>query len=602
VISLNQMKECIELATNSFKLISSNNIHATDYGMLFENNLSYRATIEDNDIEITAGGGSANKSCIATTNNGVRWKISDNILRIEDGIFGLRSRNNRSHIVLNNLAKLSAQTLEYGYYSKGDLVPFFLCNTANSVSTTFDSKGFYTSFGTGYLMQCNEAIGGKKGFNFNSMNSGENRFKGNSCGTQHGVFVEDQAIMDVQDHQGNCWSEGEYAKNENSNFDFIEGSQFLVDDLENSCFLPTWSANGSSDWFLNLNDQTNSFGCQSTSNCPAGTGSSLDACQSVSYSDQIENALPWNDDAQQYYREFQILHALVESDCDSSLQVLDSFEQAEQGGLRYKIVNLEGDFLEMADSLDNNENQIQYWQIEKFVWIDSISVLVRDTANDHSDEIAEIQDSIDVLDGSIENLDSINAFLMNGFLTQKLNDLTSLTLTDTNDLRFRTVYVRYLESIQDQDVNWTTTEIQELEDIAYLCIDEGNHATIMSRSLLEMIGTFTFDEDSLCNTSSSLKLTQEKEKNLENISVVNNFQISPNPSSGVVRISMKNVTLTSSFKIRLLNVQNQLVLSDISNDENVYLLEKGNIPSGTYILTLTDDQGYQHSEKVIFYD
>lgn len=434
------------------------------------------------------------------------------------------------------------------------------------------------------------------------MNSGENRFKGNSCGSTQGLLVEDGAIMDIQQHQGNCWSERDFAKNENSDQLFVDGSQFIVDETENNCYLPSWSANGPGIWFLDITDQNNSYSCSSTSNCPAGTGNSLEACHSVNYVDQIENELPWKDDAQQYYREFQILHALVESGCDSSLHVLDSFEQAEQGGLRYSIIELEGNLHKLADTLDINENLIQFWQIEKLAWIDSLSVLVRDTANDHSEDITEIQDSIDFLDGSIENLDSINGFLLDGFLTQKLSDLTSMVLTDTHDLRFRTVYVRYLESIQDQEINLTATEIDELEDIAYLCIDEGNHATIMSRSLLEMIGTYTFDDDSLCNTSSSFKLTQEKEKNLENTSKVNNFYIAPNPSSDLVRISMKNVTLPSSFKIRLFNVQNQLVLSDISNEENVYHLEKGNLPSGSYILTLTDSQGFQHSEKLIFYD
>lgn len=493
-----------------------NTIESSIYGIQLNSCTGSQKKLELNTITNIGSQGSIDDGCIYINNPQSFTKTLDNTLIIKNGIFGYRGTPGYPSFIQRNTAYFenSNRSFGFGFHIDGNRSSLS-CNTVFTTSGgQEETYGFHQNMANANF-NCNQSTGNlRRGFSILESNPAS-YFAGNEVGGNLGLLVEEGSLLSLSGNlinRGNCWpgSSVKDALNKNLSAQFVQRSQFKVDNQQNSCYLPDWDASGI--WFDNINNQNSAYTCGSL--CPNGGAGSGFGPTPCDYSEELlpfinnevnytnyQNERRWTD-------QFQVYKLLNESNCNNLSQTMQHFvdqnSESEIGKLvqvDFSLKNLsldsDGPLSSALDSLNSNLdtliNQLNNYKGESwFKWDTSIV--------------------INLLNDLSVNQDILNSF-MNDYITFKNTELANVldfnsNISTSTDLGGQLKYCNDLliKSMQCDTFTLDSTQEQEILELAYLCPSEGSFATLKARSLLHILGYHDVFDDRPCYNTSSHQL------------------------------------------------------------------------------------------------
>ncbi|MBK9106944.1 MAG: T9SS type A sorting domain-containing protein [Saprospiraceae bacterium] len=598
-----QCRKGIEITnSNRSHFIYQNTITANQIGIEIVGNYNQNFRIEDNTITIDPPLGSnfkldlagikladcQSKSCEIKYNQIWVNGLAKHGILLKNNSGGLIDHND---IYLIGSNKKGIDLTPQSFSTSGVFNRIF-CNDV--VGTLLSDQISYHSTLTGPYLRCNTSQFADKGFFFSLPCMGS-LFFGNNMDGGVGLYIDNGSIIGVKSHQGNCWDlpdayNPSNAFNANTNVPLIMASQFIVDPIERTCFLPSWSANGQGDWFVPLANAGNA------PTCPGQCGSSSQelpplVCDfgqfelildSVFMGEDFGEALQWQAEAQSY----AILNSFDScGNWHSNIVDFYNLKTPSEIGQLYRVEErftnqgLEAIFTPLT-ALEGLSNQIDSLSAQ-------ISTLLEEGNADSL--ITLLQNQIDTLQMEANDIAStIDSILIAGVdSTIILNEL--VVPSTISGARLKAINEVYLQYFRDHDKEIIVENILVLDSIANLCIKEGGYATLRARFLIDLVREEPeYDDDISCNLPEPLILSNKTVKSDER------FIIYPNPSSGV--FCVKNAEQTEISNVIVLDMHGRVYnsLFDHHNLEvNVSLLP------GCYFVKLLFGDGSVSTKKLI---
>jgi hypothetical protein len=267
--------------------ILHNTISAVDKGIELLHNVPVRGDVIDNTIAIN--GDPKTAACIEIDDfgNECRWKIEENTLTINDGLYGIIHRNGSGISIKNNpsieVIPVSSPHIATGIYLENSLFAEVFCNhlTTDEITSTYpDFTGIYGSGAEAFKIRCNAVTNFKYGLNFVGNNM-QCFLQGNSIGKQwDGLLLGlhpdyGNSVVGTQNLSGNLWTGAEedyqdYGAIHLGDQQTVRLSPFTYNTSENPLSKPP-SIYASDLWFEGLKSG-DLFECSGIFSCPEESG------------------------------------------------------------------------------------------------------------------------------------------------------------------------------------------------------------------------------------------------------------------------------------------------------------------------------------------
>ena len=176
-----------------------------------------------------------------------------------------------------------------------------------------------------------------------------------------------------------------------------------------------------------------------------------------------------------------------------------------------------------------------------------------------------------------------------GIISQNAAVTTSL-IFETNK---KTVNDIYLNTVAKGIIEFTPSQLTDIESIAFQCPLTGGSAVYEARSLLMLQMDTIYDDNLLCAGAQSMR------RNDETASVAKSgFHLYPNPAKDQVTLLMPNEVLAG--KVVLINAQGALVSElKLKEKSRTAVINTGQLVEGIYLLNVFDGNRKVHSEKLV---
>jgi hypothetical protein len=231
----------------------------------------------------------------------------------------------------------------------------------------------------------------------------------------------------------------------------------------------------------------------------------------------------------------------------------------------------------LQDSIENLNNILDTTTVDaiKMILVSNITSL-----QSYMDSLSQNRDQI------IESLkQSYYSFLSN---TDLQNGLVN-TATDM-EIILKDVYQIYYNTIAQDNMYFTASQIARLEQIVYMCPYEAGPGLDLARALYSFVkDTVYFDEDVCQQHNIQFRLQHNKQ----------GFDVFPNPANDLLTI-VRYGNLEQGAEVVLYDLLGKSVISGKfeSGDKNI-LLDIQKVTSGVYICKLNDNHGDEKFVKLI---
>ncbi|MBK9255532.1 MAG: T9SS type A sorting domain-containing protein [Saprospiraceae bacterium] len=470
-------------------------------------------------------------------------------------------------------------------------------NTLNNLSATNESSqrlGIYLSGSMGNVVQCNNIQGGTYGINVwgnSNGNYNRNTMSSSHTGLYCGLYPSNGlSLMGQQMHRFNFWENGTFtigAKHLGGDIFFVNESQFIVDNSQDSRYRPNPISSVSTDWFINQATGSTSTSC---SGSPNG-GGSYNIPGPLENDDNYDIGLiedfvggDFNfgafNAALNFSADFRIYNAVKNAGQDSlfkNVPNIHSFIAAHSAGnigklyeasslirsSRYADTSLT-DAIDTLKSLWTNYNidqphlteQQQLLRMEDIYVADStVKVIYTNIRDQH---LHDIDDALIILNNIYDTL------------TPVLNQIAIL---------------RAVASLHQNDT-LTLTEWQTLTEIAVQCPLSGGESVYAARGLLESkADSVYYNDHDLCDTT-VIRTAQSYQL----------VSIQPNPSSGIFTIYAPDPIQTVS----VYDLHGRIWIHQSGEYGNMYQLDAKELHPGLYFIKLECDNNDKiYTSKII---
>lgn len=598
----------IDLNTTSNKLqqIKENEISSREFGILLTDNSGIQGEVFNNNITIESGAGNPSETACIKMINSVSWTVSDNTLDIDQGGNGIIGQNNRFPLYKENLVITPSQRSADGFEIESDYYPRLRCNEVlGSDSRISTQQGFLLSRNRIYNAICNTVSNVDNGFYFGPVNTGMNRFKGNSLAGVNGIWIESEGMSDQQFNQGNCF-DGSQATNKSSRP--VELSAFLYNnDTQqggDTCFYPVY-VDGPSGWFVPRIDPEYYCSTSGVSCNTPDTSVDPDVCFSSGYISALQDSSGWTYDpgAQQFYQELAIYQAVKMAECDSIAPELDSLLDAHSGDMWDVFVQIE-DTLSATHAVHNQaDSLLKGFQIARYSWYDSLAVIYLDSNGMDSVALNFVLNEIHILDSLINIQKNQSAFAAANRKLHLNNLLQSVTPVDIHETRLKNVHSIYIKTLW---VDSSTTIISSqdstyLDSIAQMCIYSTGFAGSLARASLYRLDPYRVFSDSVCFPIALLegKEPSDKSETVDKQVIAGEIgslaYLTPNPVEDLTSLVYSG---TLPAEMWLYDLSGKLILQGpLVHGTNS--ISTAGLPSGIFILQITGSEGIITTLKLV---
>ncbi|MEL6864714.1 MAG: T9SS type A sorting domain-containing protein [Bacteroidota bacterium] len=455
----------------------------------------------------------------------------------------------------------------------------YLCNTVSGMST-----GVRLSMGS----HCTERFQ-------------ETKFSGNDVG----LYVSATASPGVQTHQGNLWNGnfGSYGAGYGSNAPTDwEGSKFIIH-TSNTPYFPVLSGNITPGFWFEI-DGTGSpkQACQEITTCQIKLpleefeGDSDISSFDLDVADGTFSTTKNNTEmirlAKRYlYRKLSEYPHLISP--GSSFENFYNTERQSVVGAYYDIENAMAQlyFIDNRDMgpLEANFASIEA-NLEAIQRIDSLKAASQQ--GNPSQRQALLQD--------IVLLESHNTAILQNLLVQRHQDAAALAMQNDGvitgaltDENLRTVNAIFLNTVARGILQFSASQLADLQTIANQCPLSGGSAVFKARSLLALNGDYYYDNDAFCSDAGGRDMAPATTKKR-----LGHLQLFPNPATDEVTIALPE--LAGDSRLLLFDAfGKELMDTPIPYKENEWALSTESLAEGIYFIALYQNNQTTHIEKLV---
>jgi hypothetical protein len=453
------------------------------------------------------------------------------------------------------------------------------------------ARGIFSSGGWANAVSCNRVSNHNTGIQFLDMADYTDNVAGNcisnyATGLKLGDFGVGNAIVGDQRHTGNVWDLTPNALggiHYGGSDPLIAQSEFFVDEAENPQLNPP--VDPSEDWFVEEEQEGNTFSCSSCSGFPGEPGgftpekpqpTGLDAVivAGTLPTDAFQSEVRWKG-RYRLYRKLLRQPAMATS-TDAYATFHSTYANQSEGQLAY-VAEERGKLYALTTQ---QQTDLTALHTDLRDLSDDIRVLDQDQQQTGTNHSTQINNLMSQRNGVQQQYDQLQGNLRSARLTrigqlQQLNQSVNVTLIPV--LNHRTVNAILL-TYEANDGVWATTDEATLAAIATQCPSEGGDAVYEARAVLRQLQGVVYNDRNLCQEPGERRVGSST--NSENL-----IQVYPNPSSGIVQW---NTSKTAIQYILVYDVLGTLVLE--RNVESQQQIDLSHLPNGLYRMVLSTNE------------
>ncbi len=443
------------------------------------------------------------------------------------------------------------------------------------------------SISTAYV-SCNGVHDNEHGIEFSGPAMGTD-FTDNTMEGGIGLLINEGSFISKKLHRGNCWDVMTQRDAVNLNTDgfMVEQSEFRVDQVENPCYLPNWTANSGTNWFAN--EELTSLSAK----CPTATTQSecfgqfdplvgSPVCDFGIFNPSINQILillsdgdnrQWNTD----YQSFNTLSTI--SNCSNWPFSINQFYNSHVNSDIGKLHSIGQDIMTIPDSYSSHTNTLIILKSELDLINTEITTLMQAEYTEAIEwQLDNLYAQKDAKMSQMSNVRTqIDNLRTNGF-TSIQDEISGMILTTENGAWLKSVLNIYINQLKEKKSQPSALESNILTPIANLCPEIGCKATYLARAILSR------SSDSYTNFENScqppiLPLISST----HNLEEINKVTLSPNPTSSELWYKWNGNSEFVSYSI--IN-QDGRELKKVKTGKNSDVIITNDLVSGTYILKL----------------
>ncbi len=467
------------------------------------------------------------------------WQILSNKAKMITGDHGIAAYSDNSSIKsntidLNGLADNSCNGISLLYAPSANVESNNI--TGSTLNAFSDTKGIAIEGSQNSTIACNTLCGHTRGIHYFDLSDMTSMSTNRLYAHLRGLEVANFTSMDEQNLHGNLWygpfSNGGFGAVHNGFNQYIENSQFYVNDVQGSIYWPTTgtpNASGSN-WFNGRLGQPSVCGNYTgSSSCQAGVVGGTDGGPNyrggTSLRDRLRGGtygfgspysaeLGWK--GKSHYYDYLMTNSsttiqdvnFMNQEVNSSVGRLAVVKQAIRQALQ-----------------PNNASSVQSGQSTVFNTLTTLSETVQ-TPTQRSTALHDLNTQSQTLATVVHTAQQSRY----SALQQAALDNQAISTVCTADANEKTVNQIYLNWAIEGFGNLSTSNIQTLQLIAVQCPLSGGDAVYKARGILKGFGDYTsYDNEQVCNNTALPRETSLKEA----VKAV----VQPNPSNGEVEVS-----------------------------------------------------------------